>query len=137
MLRVILCVAMLSFLALPAWAIHPDEVLKDPVLEARARAITREVRCLVCQGESIDESNAPLAADLRVLVRSRLRAGDSDDQVKDYLVARYGVYVLMRPPFGVHTVVLWCLPFIVLAGAGYIVVRRHKASGAIDEGDGA
>lgn len=137
MLRIILMVAVLSFFAPAAWALHPDEVLKDPVLEARARAITREVRCLVCQGESIDESNAPLAADLRVLVRDRLRAGDTDDQVKDYLVARYGEYVLMRPPFGVHTVALWCLPFLVLAAAGYIVVRRHRAGGAVDEGDGA
>lgn len=138
MKKILLTVLLVCVLAGPAWAIHPDEILKDPVLEARARAITREVRCLVCQGESIDESNAPLAADLRVLVRNRLRAGDSDAQVKDYLVARYGEYVLMRPPFGMHTVVLWVLPFVMLAGAGYVVVRlRRKGAGdTSDDGGG-
>lgn len=135
MMRIWMVIVALCLLVSPALALHPDEVMSDPVLEARARAITREVRCLVCQGESIDESNAPLAADLRVLVRTRLRAGDSDDQVKDYLVARYGEYVLMKPPFGVHTFVLWCLPFVLLAGAGYVVVRRQRTSGSVDGAD--
>lgn len=127
MMRIVLPVVALAlylmFALTPALALMPDEVLKDPVLEARARAITREVRCLVCQGESIDESNAPLAADLRVLVRQRLVAGDSDAQVRDYLVARYGEYVLMRPPMSAHTLILWGLPFVVLLAAGYAVVR--------------
>lgn len=133
--RICVLALIACLISVPAWAIHPDEVLKDPVLESRARAITREVRCLVCQGESIDESNAPLASDLRVLVRNRLRAGDSDDQVKEYLVARYGEYVLMRPPLGVHTVVLWGLPFIVLAGAGYAVARLRRAGGHVADAD--
>ena len=137
MKRFILTVAILLAVSAPAFAINPDEALKDPLLEARARAITREVRCLVCQGESIDESNAQLAADLRVLVRNRIMAGDSDAQVKDYLVARYGEYVLMRPPFGIHTVILWCLPFSVLAGAGYAVVRQRRAATRGDDGEGA
>lgn len=129
MKRILMLVALLCVLATPAMAINPDEVLKDPVLEERARAITREVRCLVCQGESIDESNAQLAGDLRVLVRQRIVAGDSDAQVKDYLVQRYGEYVLMRPPLGLHTAVLWLLPFILLAGAGYVVVRLRRNGG--------
>ena len=137
MKRFILTVAILLAVSAPAFAINPDEALKDPLLEARARAITREVRCLVCQGESIDESNAQLAADLRVLVRNRIMAGDSDAQVKDYLVARYGEYVLMRPPFGKHTVILWGLPFIGLAGAGYAVVRQRRAATRGDDGEGA
>lgn len=135
MKRALMMLALFCVLATPALAINPDEALKDPVLEVRARAITREVRCLVCQGESIDESNAQLAGDLRVLVRKRIVAGDSDAQVKDYLVQRYGEYVLMRPPFGLHTVVLWLLPFVLLAGAGYVVVRLRRNGGTIDGAD--
>ncbi len=132
MMRVVLFAMVAWLLAFPVYAMHPDEALKDPVLEARARAITREVRCLVCQGESVDESNAPLAADLRILVRQRLQAGDSDAQVKDYLVQRYGEYVLMRPPLALHTLVLWGMPFIVLLVAGYVVVRLRRRGGAED-----
>ncbi len=132
MIRVVFFAVVAWLLAFPAYAIHPDEILKDPVLEARARAITREVRCLVCQGESVDESNAPLAADLRILVRKRLQAGDSDAQVRDYLVERYGEYVLMRPPLSLHTLVLWAMPFIVLLVAGYAVVRLRHNGGAED-----
>lgn len=117
-----------------AWAMNPDEVLSDPVLEARARTITREVRCLVCQGESVDESQAPLAADLRKLVRARLVAGDSDEDVRDYLVERYGDYVMLRPPLGGAAIVLWLLPFAVLIGAGYVVVRLRKRAGDAPDG---
>lgn len=133
MMRCWIMALIVCCLALPAWAINPDEALADPVLEARARDITREVRCLVCQGESIDESNAQLAADLRIVVRQRLRAGDTDEEVKAYLVSRYGEYVLLRPPFGAHTLVLWCLPFIVLAGAAFVAVRVRKAAGTGDD----
>ena len=98
----------------PLGAVQPDEVLDDPVLEARARELSSEIRCLVCQNESIDSSNAELARDLRILVRERLTAGDSDQQVLDYLVARYGDYVLLRPPVKPATYLLWFGPALLL-----------------------
>ena len=135
MMRAVLVamIVVMSYLP-PALAMNPDEALADPMLEARARAITREVRCLVCQGESVDESQAPLAADLRKLVRARLVAGDSDQGVRDYLVARYGEYVMLRPPLGGVAIVLWLLPFAVLIGAGYVVVRLRQRAGATPDG---
>lgn len=114
----------------PALAIRPDEVLSNPKLEARARKIGSELRCLVCQNESIDDSDADLAHDLRVLVRQRILAGDSDTQVKAYLVARYGNYVLLKPPFLVETYLLWIGPallLIVAAGAAVLYYRRSAA----------
>src|SRR5579884_1335035 len=93
-----------------AWAVEPDEMLTDPGLEARARALSKDLRCMVCQNESIDDSQAPLAHDLRVLVRDRLKAGDSDEQVLDFLVARYGEFVLLKPRLSWHTAILWGLP---------------------------
>ncbi|MEX2650610.1 MAG: cytochrome c-type biogenesis protein [Alphaproteobacteria bacterium] len=111
-----------------AFAVKPDEVLADPALEARARAISRDLRCLVCQNQSIDDSDADLAHDLRLLVRERLTAGDSDDQAIDYIVERYGDYVLLDPPFKARTWALWLGPFAVLAGAAAGVaahVRRQ------------
>ena len=114
-----------------ALAIRPDEFLPDPKQEARARAIDKELRCLVCQNESIDDSNADLAHDLRVLVRQRITAGDSDDQVKQYIVARYGNYVLLKPPFDVETFVLWFGPlilFLCAGGAGLLYIRHTKES---------
>src|SRR5229473_8372396 len=93
-----------------ALAVQPDEILPDPKLEGRARALSHELRCMVCQNQSIDDSDAPLARDLRILVRERLKAGDSDTQVLDFLVARYGEFVLLRPPFAWHTAALWGLP---------------------------
>jgi cytochrome c-type biogenesis protein CcmH len=112
-LRALLLLAVL-LAALPAWAVEPDEMLKDPALEARARALSQYLRCLVCQNQSIDDSAAPLARDLRVLVRERLAAGDSDRQVLDFLVQRYGSFVLLKPPLGYQTYVLWFGPFVVL-----------------------
>ena len=118
----------LSLLAVPALAVQPDEILKDPALESRARALSQELRCMVCQNQSIDESDAPLAKDLRVLVRERLTAGDSDKQVMDFLVTRYGEFVLLKPRFNAHTLLLWLAPFAVLfAGAiGLIVFLRRR-----------
>jgi cytochrome c-type biogenesis protein CcmH len=117
-----------------ALAVEPSEMLKDPVLEARARAISRELRCLVCQNQSIDDSNADLAHDLRMIVRERLSAGDSDAQVKAYLVARYGDFVLLDPPFEAKTLILWFGPALVLLlGAGGICTalrRRQPAAPA-------
>jgi cytochrome c-type biogenesis protein CcmH len=114
----------------PLWAVQPDEMLPDPTLEARARALSKELRCMVCQNESIDESEAPLAHDLRVLVRERLHAGDSDARVLDFLVARYGEFVLLKPRLSWHTAALWGLPPGLLAiGIGVIVIvlRRRNA----------
>src|SRR5215468_10150385 len=127
-LRALSALAVAVFLTLsaahPAAAVQPDEVLKDnPALEARARVLSRELRCMVCQNQSIDDSDAPLARDLRVLVRERLTAGDSDSQVIDFLVARYGEFVLLRPRFTWHNAVLWLTPLAALiAGAIAIVV---------------
>jgi cytochrome c-type biogenesis protein CcmH len=108
-------------------AVEPGEVLIDPVLEARARTLSRELRCMVCQNQSIDDSDAPLARDLRVLVRERLQAGDSDRQVIDFLVARYGEFVLLRPRFSSHTALLWLGPaaFLLIGAVGLFVVSRR------------
>lgn len=113
-------------LALPASAVQPDEVLPDPALEARARALSLELRCLVCQNQSIDDSNAPLARDLRLLVRERLKTGETDSQVLSYIVARYGEFVLLRPPFGWHTALLWLTPLVVLGTAIVVIGRRTR-----------
>ena len=108
---------LLPLLSVPAHAVAPDEVLDDPVLEERARALSAEVRCMVCQNQSIDDSDAPLAKDLRVLVRERLLAGDTDGQVIDYLVSRYGEFVLLKPRFAWHTLGLWAAgPIALVAG---------------------
>jgi len=98
----------------PSYAVLPDEILDDPVLEARAREVSKDLRCLVCQNQSIDDSDAELARDLRLIVRERLVAGDNNDQVKDYLVDRYGIYVLLNPPINIQTILLWVGPLIIL-----------------------
>lgn len=110
-------------------AVQPGEMLKDPKLEARARELSRELRCMVCQNQSIDESEAPLARDLRLLVRERLTEGDTDQQVLDFLVARYGEFVLLKPPLESRTIILWALPPVaLLAGAIglFFAVRRRR-----------
>jgi cytochrome c-type biogenesis protein CcmH len=121
-----------------AWAVQPDEMLHDPILEARARALSQELRCMVCQNESIDDSEAPLAHDLRVLVRERLKSGDTDQQVLDFLVARYGEFVLLKPPLSWHTIALWGLPpSVLLIGAVVIFVdlrRRRRGDPTAEEG---
>jgi cytochrome c-type biogenesis protein CcmH len=131
MRRLLLAAVLLAAAALPAAAVEPDEILADPALEQRARALSAEIRCVVCQNESIDSSNAEIARELRLLVRERLMAGDSDRQVLDYLVARYGDYVLLRPPLRPSTYLLWFGPFAILfIGAVAVVVyfrRRRKA----------
>src|SRR5437870_7996793 len=116
----VLSLAILS----PAIALGPDEVLSDAALEARARALSKELRCMVCQNQSIDDSDAPLARDLRVLVRERIARGDSDAHVIDFLVARYGSFVLLKPPFNTHTLLLWLLPPLAL-GAGTLALVLH------------
>jgi cytochrome c-type biogenesis protein CcmH len=122
-----LAVALVLLFAGMARAVEPGEMLADPALEARARTISQEIRCLVCQNQSIDDSNADLAHDLRVLVRERLKAGDSDQQVKDYLVARYGDFVLLNPPFELKTVILWLWPLLLLLlGVGIIALGARR-----------
>jgi cytochrome c-type biogenesis protein CcmH len=129
----LLALALLLCLAIPAHAVRPDEMLKDPVLEARAREIGQELRCLVCRNQSIDDSDADLAHDLRVLVRQRLTAGDTDQQVTDYIVSRYGDFVLLKPPFKLDTWVLWLGPGLVLLaglwGLGRYMRRQAGMSG--------
>jgi cytochrome c-type biogenesis protein CcmH len=116
----------------PAHAVQPDEVLADPVLESRARAISEGLRCLVCQNQSIDDSDAPLAKDLRLLVRERLKAGDSDQEIVDFIVARYGEFVLLKPRLSGHTMILWFATPLVLAGALLLVwlAYRRRVSAA-------
>jgi len=123
-------VALLAGLAaISAHAVQPDEMLPDPAMEARAREISRDLRCLVCQNQSIDDSDAPLAHDLRVLLRQRLAAGDSDERARQFLVDRYGDYVLLKPPFKKTTLVLWLGPLLFLLaglGAAFAVYRQRR-----------
>jgi len=120
----------------PVFAVKPDEVLEDATLEKRARKISLGLRCVVCQNQSIDDSDAPLARDLRLLVRERLQAGDSNTEVLDYVVARYGEFVLLKPPFGAHTLFLWLAPLFVLLGAIWLARRTmaQRAPAAADAG---
>jgi cytochrome c-type biogenesis protein CcmH len=125
---------LLLLLPLPSGAVEPDEILDDPALEARARELSKEIRCVVCQNESIDSSNAGIARDLRILVRDRLTAGDSDREVKDFLVARYGDYVLLKPPVKPKTWALWFGPAIILLIGGLatavFLMRRPRQPAA-------
>jgi len=131
-----LIVIALALMAAPnAFAVQPDEVLSDPALEARARALSKELRCMVCQNQSIDDSDAPLARDLRLLVRERLKDGDSDNQVVDFLVARYGEFVLLKPRLALHTALLWFGPPVLLAGGAIallLIARRRARRGLSD-----
>ena len=126
----------LTLLTAPqAFAVQPDEVLSDPALESRARVLSQELRCMVCQNQSIDDSNAPLARDLRLLVRERLKEGDSDKQVIDYLVTRYGEFVLLNPRLSLHTALLWFGPPIALGGGAlalFLAARRRNRRGLSD-----
>jgi cytochrome c-type biogenesis protein CcmH len=129
-LRRLAIILFLLALSGSARAVQPDEMLKDPALEARARVLSQELRCMVCQNQSIDDSDAPLARDVRVLVRERLSAGDSDAQVLDFLVARYGEFVLLKPRLSLHTALLWGAPFavLVIGAIGFLAARRRAAS---------
>ncbi|MBX4869528.1 cytochrome c-type biogenesis protein CcmH [Rhizobium bangladeshense] len=118
------------FAPVSAFAVNPDEVLADPALEARARTLSAELRCMVCQNQSIDDSNAELAKDLRLLVRERIRNGDSDEAVLNYIVSRYGEFVLLKPRFSVRTVLLWGAPvLLILAGGVSLLVFARKRAG--------
>ena len=117
---------LLVSLITPAIAVNPDEVLSDPALEERARELSVQIRCLVCQNQSIDDSDAQLARDLRVLVREKLVEGLDDDQILEFLVARYGEFVLLKPRINARTIVLWALPFALLMVAGFFLLRRSR-----------
>src|SRR5262245_30432432 len=131
-----LCLATLAFIA-GAQAVQPDEILADPALEGRARVLSRELRCMVCQNQSIDDSDAPLARDLRILVRERLKAGDNDTQVIDFLVARYGEFVLLKPRFAAHTLLLWVAPVALLIGGIVLLVVVGRRRGVTADAAGA
>src|SRR3954447_1706250 len=133
LIAVLIMMAFAAFGTSSALAVQPDEIMADPAKELRARDLSRELRCMVCQNQSIDDSEAPLARDLRLLVRERIAAGDSDSQVIDFLVARYGEFVLLKPVFKAHTLLLWLLPPIALAGGGlalWTYARRRARSAA-------
>jgi cytochrome c-type biogenesis protein CcmH len=135
---ILACVFALALIAgsSAAYAVQPDEIMSDPAKEARARDLSRELRCMVCQNQSIDDSEAPLARDLRLLVRERIAAGDSDAQVLDFLVARYGEFVLLKPRLEPHTYLLWLLPPLALAGGGvalWLHNRRRTRSAAAED----
>ena len=143
-MRVVAIIALLLTFMVPALAVTPDEMLKDPALEARARQLSQELRCMVCQNQSIDDSEAPLARDLRLLVRERLKAGDNDTQVVDYMVARYGEFVLLKPRMSWHTAILWAAPSAILIiglfAIGFSVLRRSDGpalpeAAALTEGE--
>jgi cytochrome c-type biogenesis protein CcmH len=127
---VLILLVMLALMApaARALAVQPDEMLSDPALETRARALSKELRCMVCQNQSIDDSDAPLARDLRILVREHLRAGETDQQVLDFLIARYGEFVLLRPRFSPHTVLLWLTPLgvLVIGALGIAMSARRQ-----------
>jgi len=130
MIRRLVLVLVMLLSASPVFAVNPDEVLADPALEARARALSAQLRCMVCQNQSIDDSNAELAKDLRILVRDRITAGDSDDAVIDYVVSRYGEFVLLNPRFETKTWLLWGAPIVLLlAGAAAMIVSARRRTG--------
>ena len=123
MKRIALAIFFMLALAAPVAAVQPDEVLGDTALEARARALSHTIRCMVCQNQSIDDSDAPLARDLRILIRERLKAGDTDTQIREFLVARYGQFVLLEPEKNAQNALLWLAPVLVLF-AGVLVLLR-------------
>jgi cytochrome c-type biogenesis protein CcmH len=137
LIAVLIVMLLAGFTASAAYPVQPDEIMSDPAKELRARDLSRELRCMVCQNQSIDDSEAPLARDLRLLVRERIAAGDSDAQVLDFLVARYGEFVLLKPRVEPHTLLLWLLPPLALAGGGvalWINGRRRSKSAAAAAG---
>ncbi len=128
-MKIIFTLVAALWMASAALAVEPREMLKDPALEARARVVSKALRCVVCQNESIDESGAEIAADMRILVRQRIQAGETNAQVIAYMVGRYGDYVLLRPRFTAATVLLWLGPVVVLLLGGLVVARRLKRAG--------
>ena len=136
MRRIAVSLLALALLGSPAFAVQPDEVMQDPAQESRARNLSKELRCMVCQNQSIDDSDAPLARDLRLLVRERIATGESDKQVMDFLVARYGEFVLLRPRLEWHTLLLWLLtPLVLISGAVALWWHNRRRNARSDSGD--
>ena len=135
MKRVLLAMFLVLTNAAMAFAVLPEEMLKDVALETRARSISQGLRCLVCQNQSIDDSDASLARDLRIIVRERLLAGDSDPQVVDFVVKRYGNYVLLKPPFQTDTLLLWLLPFLLMLAGLFVAWRYFKQQPEPDDAE--
>ncbi len=133
MRAIVLALVLASCAILPARAVQPDEMLTDPKLETQARALSAGLRCMVCQNQSIDDSDAPLAHDIRVLIRERLSKGDSEEAIKVFLVSRYGDFILLRPPLQAETLLLWGgAPFILIAGAAFLIAAmRRKGRAAL------
>jgi len=134
MIRALVIGLLFAGTSFPAWGVEPSEMLADPVLEGRARVISKQLRCLVCQNQSIDESEAELARDLRVIVRERLVAGDSDDEVIEFIVARYGDWVLLNPPFKVKTLALWLAPLGIVGITGLMYLSFFRRQGPVTDG---
>ncbi|MTI08503.1 cytochrome c-type biogenesis protein [Curvivirga aplysinae] len=132
-IRKLILILSLLFLPLSAQAVQPDEILDDPVLEERARVISEDLRCLVCQNQSIDDSDADLARDLRIIVRERLVAGDSNYEVLEFIVARYGNYVLLDPPMNIQTLILWIGPLIIFLLGSLAVVFWYRGRNPVPE----
>jgi len=121
-------------LAAPSFAVQPDELMKDPALEARARALSAELRCMVCQNQSIDDSDAPLARDIRILIRQRIAEGESNDAVRSYLVSRYGDFILLKPPLKLETLLLWLsAPLTLCAGLAAVLLARRRTPAATQD----
>jgi len=130
-LRLVLLL-LFATLAAPSFAVQPDEVMKDPALEARARALSAGLRCMVCQNQSIDDSDAPLARDIRILIRQRIAEGESNEAVRAYLVSRYGDFILLKPPFRPETWLLWLsAPLTLCAGLAAVLIARRRAPSAM------
>lgn len=124
MRRLVLALSLFAAFSSVAFAVEPDEMLKDPALEARARALSQTLRCMVCQNQSIEDSAAPLARDLRLIVREHIKAGESDAQIRDFLVARYGEFVLLNPRVSPHTIALWAIPGVILLAGFAWMIRK-------------
>jgi len=132
-LRLVLLVVFAA-LAAPSFAVQPDELMKDPALEARARALSAELRCMVCQNQSIDDSDAPLARDIRILIRQRIAEGESNDAVRSYLVSRYGDFILLKPPLKLETLLLWLsAPLTLCAGVAAVLLARRRTPAATQD----
>ena len=127
LITITLCLIQLMFGI--SYAVEPNEILKNPKYESRARNISKNIRCMVCQNQSIDESNAPLAKDLRILIRTKIKEGSTDKEIYNFLTDRYGEFILLKPPFNSETLMLWLLPFIFLVLGIYIIFYHNKKSG--------
>jgi len=125
---IIISICLIQFLVNNSYTVEPDEVLKDPKQELRARNISKNIRCMVCQNQSIDESIAPLAKDLRILIRNKIKDGKQDKEIYKFLTDRYGDFILLKPPFKLSTLVLWILPFIFLVIGIFVVFSYNKKS---------